>query len=74
MRGNEDLTIDNKLIIRYFLHFLVYHCGSEAGWSDLFWFKTYPSFSGAAESWAPTIAVYGDLGNENAQSLPRLQV
>lgn len=27
----------------------------------------------AGTDWSPTLAVYGDLGNENAQSLTRLQ-
>lgn len=47
----------------------VYHCGSPDGWSALYFFtamKTDPNFS-------PTFAVFGDLGNVNAQSLPRLQ-
>ncbi|KAM6961305.1 acid phosphatase type 7 [Aplochiton taeniatus] len=47
----------------------VYHCGSEAGWSDVFFFKALedsPRFS-------PRMALYGDMGNENPQSLARLQ-
>ena len=51
--------------------FSVYHVGSDLGWSDLFWFRTYPSFS--SPDWSPSLAIYGDLGNANAQSLPRLQ-
>lgn len=51
------------------LWFAVYHCGSEQGWSDLFYFKTPP----AGDDWQPSLAIYGDLGNENAQSLSRLQ-
>ncbi|KAL3284956.1 hypothetical protein HHI36_019085 [Cryptolaemus montrouzieri] len=47
----------------------IYHCGSDLGWSDIFWFKTPP----VQEIWQPHIAIYGDLGNENAQSLARLQ-
>ncbi len=43
--------------------------GSELGWSDLFSFRTLPRGS----DWKPRFAVYGDMGNENAQSLPRLQ-
>jgi hypothetical protein len=39
------------------------------GWSDLFFTRTHP----AGVDWAPTIALYGDLGNENAASLPFLQ-
>lgn len=40
------------------------------GWSALYWFHTIPK---TEENWSPTLAIYGDLGNENAQSLPRLQ-
>ena len=47
----------------------VYHCGSALGWSPLLNF--YAMQAGAA--WSPRFAVYGDLGNVNAQSLPRLQ-
>ncbi|KAK9869436.1 hypothetical protein WA026_003191 [Henosepilachna vigintioctopunctata] len=46
----------------------VYHCGSNLGWSNIFWFKTPPQ-----ENWQPHIAIFGDMGNENAQSLTRLQ-
>lgn len=47
-----------------------YVCGSSNGWSPVFSFKTVKSdFS----NWSPHIAIYGDLGNENAQSIPRLQ-
>lgn len=47
----------------------VYHCGSSLGWSSEFWFETPPSGS----DWSPNLAIYGDMGNENAQSLARLQ-
>ncbi|XP_075158838.1 acid phosphatase type 7 isoform X2 [Haematobia irritans] len=47
----------------------IYHCGSPLGWSPLFWFRTPPNHS----DWSPSLIIYGDLGNENAQSLPRLQ-
>lgn len=46
----------------------MYHCGSSLGWSGEFWFKTPPD-----ENWQPQFAIYGDMGNENAQSLVRLQ-
>lgn len=35
----------------------------------MFWFKTPPE----EKSWSPYVAIYGDMGNENAQSLARLQ-
>ncbi|RZC32767.1 iron/zinc purple acid phosphatase-like protein, partial [Asbolus verrucosus] len=56
----ENLTPDS--------HY-VYHCGSELGWSEQFWFKTPPP----AERWQPRLVIFGDMGNENAQSLARLQ-
>ncbi|XP_039959168.1 acid phosphatase type 7 isoform X3 [Bactrocera tryoni] len=46
-----------------------YHCGGQLGWSPRFEFRTVP----AGDDWSPTIALYGDMGNENAQSLARLQ-
>ncbi|XP_040575753.1 acid phosphatase type 7 [Lepeophtheirus salmonis] len=46
-----------------------YHVGSSLGWSGIFWFKTFPE----GTYWSPSIAMYGDMGNINAQSLPRLQ-
>uniref|UniRef100_A0A8D9EJ63 Purple acid phosphatase n=1 Tax=Cacopsylla melanoneura TaxID=428564 RepID=A0A8D9EJ63_9HEMI len=47
----------------------VYHCGSDLGWSDEFWFYTVDP----SPSYVAKLAVYGDMGNVNAQSLPRLQ-
>jgi hypothetical protein len=47
----------------------VYHCGSDLGWSDMFYFQAKPG----GTDWSPQLAVYGDLGNDNAQSLTRLQ-
>ncbi|RMZ98494.1 iron zinc purple acid phosphatase [Brachionus plicatilis] len=47
-----------------------YHCGSpKYGWSDIFYFTAMPE----GTKWSPRFAIFGDLGNENAQSLPRLQ-
>ena len=39
------------------------------GWSTLFNFVTVPD----SAEWSPRLAVYGDMGADNAQSLPRLQ-
>lgn len=47
----------------------IYHCGSRLGWSAEFWFNTLPSGS----DWSPSLAIFGDMGNENAQSLAYLQ-
>lgn len=48
----------------------MYHCGSSLGWSSAFYFTTAPDDSAP---WAPQIVIFGDMGNENAQSLTRLQ-
>ncbi|KAJ8940375.1 hypothetical protein NQ318_015768 [Aromia moschata] len=56
----KDLTPDS---------FYVYHCGSDYGWSNLFSFRTASN----ASDWQPHLAIFGDMGNENAQSLVRLQ-
>ncbi|KAL1138630.1 hypothetical protein AAG570_008693 [Ranatra chinensis] len=47
----------------------VYHCGSEFGWSEQYWFFTADS----TVNWSPKLAVFGDMGNINARSLPYLQ-
>ncbi|XP_060789936.1 acid phosphatase type 7 [Neoarius graeffei] len=47
----------------------VYHCGSEEGWSDLFFFTALND----STSFSPRFALFGDMGNENPQSLARLQ-
>eukprot|EP00064_Thunnus_orientalis_P003392 superscaffoldBa00000274_g3401 len=47
----------------------VYHCGSDVGWSDVFSFTALND----STSFSPRFALYGDLGNENPQSLARLQ-
>lgn len=48
----------------------VYHCGSRYGWSNIFYMRTAPEDS---TDWQPQIVIFGDMGNENAQSLSRLQ-
>uniref|UniRef100_A0A3Q2ZCJ5 Purple acid phosphatase n=1 Tax=Kryptolebias marmoratus TaxID=37003 RepID=A0A3Q2ZCJ5_KRYMA len=47
----------------------VYHCGGDDGWSDRFLFTALNDSLG----FSPRFAFYGDLGNENPQSLARLQ-
>ncbi|CAI9540666.1 unnamed protein product [Staurois parvus] len=47
----------------------VYHCGSSLGWSPQFYFRALRN----DPSWGPHLAVFGDMGNENAKSLSRLQ-
>lgn len=46
-----------------------YHCGSRHGWSSKYTFGALRSDN----KWSPHIAIFGDMGNENAQSLTRLQ-
>jgi hypothetical protein len=49
----------------------VYYVGSEdGGWSNVFWFKSHPEIE---TSWKPRFAIFGDMGSENAASLPFLQ-
>ena len=47
----------------------MYHCGSDLGWSDRFAFTALND----STSFSPRVALYGDLGNANPQSLARLQ-
>ncbi|XP_071789353.1 acid phosphatase type 7-like isoform X1 [Asterias amurensis] len=48
----------------------VYRCGSNKGWSSLFFFTALRD----GTDWSPRLVIYGDMGNENAQSLGRLQI
>ena len=45
-----------------------YKCGDSGVWSNTFTFKTIPK----GTDWSPRLAVYGDMGAANAQSVPRL--
>ena len=51
----------------------VYRCGSAYGWSSVYRFRALPDNKQALEK-GIRFAVYGDMGNDNAQSLARLQV
>uniref|UniRef100_A0A8C5HC66 Purple acid phosphatase n=1 Tax=Gouania willdenowi TaxID=441366 RepID=A0A8C5HC66_GOUWI len=80
-KGDATLFVDSgKEKRRMFIHRVtlrglkptaayVYHCGSDGGWSDVFYFTALNDSS----SFSPRFALYGDLGNENPQSLARLQ-
>ncbi|KAL5022477.1 hypothetical protein ScPMuIL_001632 [Solemya velum] len=46
-----------------------YRCGSTMGWSNLYRFTAMK----AGNNWSPRLVMFGDLGNSNAQSLPRVQ-
>uniref|UniRef100_A0A8C3XLF4 Purple acid phosphatase n=1 Tax=Chelydra serpentina TaxID=8475 RepID=A0A8C3XLF4_CHESE len=46
-----------------------YRCGSPLGWSRPYSFRALPN----GTDWSPRLAVFGDMGNINPQSLPRLQ-
>jgi len=47
----------------------MYHVGSAIGWSDVFIFRSQR----VDAEWSPVLAVYGDFGNANAQSIAYLQ-
>ncbi|XP_035729511.1 acid phosphatase type 7-like [Vespa mandarinia] len=80
--GNSTLFVDGgskkrqQYIHRVWLKNLtpdshyMYQCGSRYGWSNVFYIKTAPHNS---IKWSPHIVIFGDMGNENAQSLSRLQ-
>ncbi|CAG2108113.1 unnamed protein product [Medioppia subpectinata] len=46
-----------------------YHVGSDDGWSPIFTFTALKK----GNDWSPRFAIYGDLGNILAATLPRLQ-
>ncbi|KXJ28316.1 Iron/zinc purple acid phosphatase-like protein [Exaiptasia diaphana] len=55
---------------RHFLQFNTdYHCGGSGGWSPVFSFTVRP----AGANWSPRLALFGDMGNKNARSVPFLQ-
>ncbi|PSN47682.1 hypothetical protein C0J52_18687 [Blattella germanica] len=72
--GINDFTLQangtSKLYVNRHYHRHIYHCGSEKGWSSVFWFMTTPEDE---STWSPQLVVYGDFGAANAQSLPYLQ-
>lgn len=51
-----------------FLLILVYQCGNGKTFSKIFTFKALPSGS----EFGVRVALFGDMGSVNAQSLPRL--
>lgn len=59
------MTLSNLLSHKKY----IYRCGSDLDWSQTFTFES-PS---SASDWSPELAIFGDMGYENAQSLPRLQ-
>lgn len=74
--GNFTCFFYSLEFIKYMIIFFslliiitVYHCGSELGWSNAFYVRIPPD----SETWKPQIVIFGDMGNENAQSLARLQ-
>ncbi|XP_060113778.1 acid phosphatase type 7 [Heteronotia binoei] len=50
-------------------HHYAYRCGSPQGWSRPFHFQALLNSS----DWSPRFAIFGDMGMENPQSLPRLK-
>ena len=62
------LRVKKGLLVQVF--FLTdYDVGCDITLSPLFFYKSFP----ATDDWSPKFAIYGDMGNSNAQSLPRLQ-
>ena len=47
---------------------IVYRCGSDSYWSRVLHFVTMKD----DVNWSPRLAVFGDLGVENAKSVPML--
>ena len=45
---------------------IVYRCGSDVYWSRVLYFITMKD----GVDWSPCLAVFGDLGVENAKSVP----
>ena len=67
---HHDDDDDDDMMMILFSHFnQVYHCGSPAGWSSLYFFTAMQS----GTNWSPKFVVYGDMGNTNARSLGALQ-
>ena len=57
------------------VHYIVtdYRVGCNITMSSLYIFRSFPIYDSTLDNWSPHIAIYGDMGNTNAQSLPRLQ-
>ncbi|CAG5135736.1 unnamed protein product [Candidula unifasciata] len=81
--GNRSLFVDSgperrsqwvhKVILKGLLPETDYSymVGSkDYGYSNIFSFRTWPS----GDNWSPRLAIFGDLGNENPQSLARLEM
>ena len=80
-QGISELFVDGgKLKASQWIHKVVvkglegeknykYRVGSTMGWSDLMLMRTVPS----GHNWAPNIVMFGDMGVENAVSLPFIQ-
>lgn len=61
----------HTVIIKHLIpnQYYMYSVGSDLGWSPSYEMKTLK----AGSDWSPVIAMFGDMGNENAVSLPHLQ-
>jgi hypothetical protein len=80
--GTEDLFVDGGQQKRHiYIHRVtlpglkpeqryIYAVGSSFGWSTHYSFNTLRT----DVNWSPRLAVYGDMGNKNARSLPYLQI
>ena len=80
-QGSSELFVDGgKLKASQWIHKVVvtglkgetnykYMVGSTLGWSDVMLMRTVPS----GHNWDPNILIFGDMGVENAISLPFMQ-
>ncbi|KAM9037865.1 acid phosphatase type 7 isoform 1-T1 [Sarcophilus harrisii] len=80
-QGSSSLFVDGGILRRkMYMHRVtlrgllpgvqyVYRCGSAQGWSRRFRFRALKS----GPSWSPRLAVFGDMGADNPQALPRLR-
>ena len=80
-KGSSELFVDGgKLKASQWIHKVVvtglrgdasykYRVGSTMGWSDVMLMRTVPS----GHNWDPNILIFGDMGVENAVSLPFMQ-
>lgn len=67
-RNQEHCNKEIILIAVFFFLILVYQCGNGKTFSKIFTFKALPSGS----DFGVRVALFGDMGSVNAQSLPRL--
>ncbi|XP_044523339.1 acid phosphatase type 7 [Gracilinanus agilis] len=80
-QGTSSLFVDGGILRRkLYMHRVTlrgllpgahyaYRCGSAQGWSRRFRFRALQP----GPNWSPRLAIFGDMGAENPQALPRLR-